>query len=93
MEQLVKELRSPTRVFSRDAEGNETFVDRPPTSKELRAANMITQQAEVIKGMERSFKTMLEEIKRAEETITNLQSQMKQMSDKPKTSDSTDKTN
>lgn len=40
---LVQQLLSPKRVFSKDENGNEVFVDKPPTSLEVQAARRIQE--------------------------------------------------
>lgn len=40
---LVQQLLSPKRIFSRDENGNEVFVDKPPTALEIQAARRIQE--------------------------------------------------
>lgn len=83
---LIEELLTGTRKFHKDAEGNESFTDLPPTSKELRAARMLTRQHEIIQGLERTLNTVLREVHASEEQLAQFKQQMQ------KTSENTDST-
>lgn len=67
--QIIQQLRAGTVHFQTDANNNENFVTRPPTSLNLQAARAIEELVQVCQGLERANQTLVQQITQTENEL------------------------
>lgn len=69
---ILDELMQGNRIFTVNEDGTETFTDRPPNRKELRAALEIQNLRDVRRGLETANATLQHELDTANLTIKEI---------------------